>query len=177
MRSTIISGALFPMLLLAACSSSRQSVQSTDAGGERPPVIDLGSIVADDTARAMIRQLEAEPLVRGAIPLRTTVFAWVIGTERLHGFSAPTTPVEPFNASSHPYKEELMMQYLFGAAAHAAGSTPDAGDVIEQQMAGIRSMIAAYRNMIQSDPSLHDPFLDHLDDLRRRGELRWYIQR
>ena len=68
MRSTIISGALFPMLLLAACSSSRQSVQSTDAGGERPPVIDLGSIVADDTARAMIRQLEAEPLVRGAIP-------------------------------------------------------------------------------------------------------------
>jgi hypothetical protein len=38
-------------------------------------------------------------------------------------------------------------------------------------------MITAYRNMLQADAKLRDHFLDELDQLRRLGKLRDYIER
>jgi hypothetical protein len=166
---------LLSLLLVAGCASSQKSARAPEAGAA--PTLDLPNLVADDTALVMIHRLEAEPLADDAAALRATLFTWVVGTKSLQGFSAPTTPIDRLAASASRYRDELMMQYIFGAASYIVGSAPGAVDPIEGQSAGIRSMIAAYRNMLQSDPSLRDPFLDSLDDIRRRGDLREYVRR
>jgi hypothetical protein len=125
----------------------------------------------------MIRRLEIEPLGAEATRMRQALFVWMVGSERLQGFDAATGPIDGLESSSNSYREELMLQFLFGGAGWVVRSAPDSSDLAAQQEAGIRSMLAAYKNMAQVDANLADPFLDKLDEIRRMGELRDYILR
>jgi len=178
---------LFLLLPLAAigvgCSPPQQSAKQATADTvvtppsdtAPPPIRELVTSLSDDSAAVLVRALEEDPLGEDATRLREELLQWGAASEMLQQFTPQTAPIDELQSSSYRYREELFLQYLLGAAAHAA--TPHGMfDVIEQQAAGIRSMLAAYRNIVQRDRSMTHPFLERLDDIRRRGELRSYIQ-
>jgi len=162
-------------MFATGCSSSKETVR-TGEGGEATDSLIAGDRVLDDNeAMAAVRMLESDPLGPGSAGLRRDLFTWLISSPRLADFATATPPIDELQTSEFPYKEELLMQYLFGAAAWSISG--NAGTIVDQQEAGVRSLIAAYRTIVQGKPAKRDPFLDTLDGLRRRGELRGYIQR
>lgn len=167
------------LLLLNGCAASRRSV-SEDRVSTSTYAADSALFAAEaldgPAALAAVHLLENRPLDTAAPALRRRLFAWLVSSAGLSQFTPATPPVDELQKSGFPYKDELMMQYLFGSAALVVGSMDEGPDLFSQQEAGLRSMIVAYRNMVQSQPSVRDPFLDDLDGMRRRGELRDYLK-
>jgi hypothetical protein len=179
---------LFLLLTIATGCASRQGAvrpeSGPESGSQSQAKEEAGSDpgpkalapMPDDSAVIAIRGLEAEPFSDNAPTLRRRLFEWLLTAPNLPDFNASTLPIDELQSSAHANKEELMMQFLFGGAAWRLGAG-GSRDLAAQQEAGLRSMIVAYRNMVQADPGLRDDFLDRLDELRRLGELRRYIQR
>lgn len=177
------------LLLLIGCASRKGALRADanngrgDAAsdGAADPNIDFVptglAVMPDDSALIAVRRLEADPLADDAALLRRRLFEWLLASERLHGFDASTTPIDDLQRTGYPYKTEMLLQFLFGGAAWGLGPEAKPGDLAAQQEAGIRSMIAAYRNIVQLDPQQRESFLDRLDELRRTGDLRRYIER
>lgn len=171
-------------LLPAACRTAHEAsrpASAEDSSAASPaqtaplrfPPIDP---VPDDSAAVLVQLLEQEPFAPDAAERRARLFAWLIGSERLGGFDAATRPIDSLERSGHAHVEELTLQYMFGGAVWKLRTPRDSFDLVGQQAAGIRSMIAAYRNMVQRNPALRAAWLDRLDELRRRGELQWYCR-
>jgi hypothetical protein len=167
---------LLLLILLAGCATQKGSVRPGDNGAGRDTLLAAVTPMPDDSAVIAVRALEADPTAPAAPALRKRLFEWVLTSKSLRGFDASTRPIDDLERSEYPYKDELMMQFIFGGAAWRIAADSSA-DLTMQQEAGVRSLLAAYRNVIQFQPSLRDQFLDRLDELRRRGELRGYIQR
>lgn len=167
------------LLLLNGCAASRATA-SEDRGATGRYSADSALFAAealdDASALAAVRLLENRPLDTAAQGLRRRLFAWLVSSPELSEFASATPPVDELQKSAFPYKDELMMQYLFGSAALVVGSPQSPPDLPSQQEAGLRSMIVAYRNIVQSRPEARDPFLDDLDGMRRKGELRDYLK-
>lgn len=168
------------LLLLAGCAGSRGA-----ASQERPAATEKYSAdsalfaaeaLDDASALAAVRLLENRPLDSAAPALRRRLFAWLVSSPGLSEFATATPPIDELRQSRFPHKEELMMQYLFGSAALVMTTLDSPPDLLSQQEAGLRSMIVAYRNMVQGEPGGRDSFLDDLDGMRRRGELRDYLK-
>lgn len=178
----IISGlavfvAAFSVALISGCSTPGQTVRTTTHTLPTADTlaVDTAALLDDSSAVAAIRRLEADPLDSGAADLRRHLFLWLVASPKLQNFASDTPPVDELQKSDFPYREELLLQYLFGSAAWVISGAP--GDLTDQQEAGLRSLIAAYRSMVQREPAHRDAFIDMLDGLRRKGELRGYIQR
>ncbi|MEO5930505.1 MAG: hypothetical protein ABIR47_11280, partial [Candidatus Kapaibacterium sp.] len=95
----------------------------------------------------------------------------------LAGFETATAPIDQLQASAYPYKEELMMQYIFAGAAWHLTMRDTSTTIVDQQIAGVKGLLTAYKNLLVRDATLRAPMIDSLDDVRRRGTLRAYIQR
>jgi hypothetical protein len=134
--------------------------------------------ISRDSVPELVRRLERDPLDRSAQVLRRRLFAWMTAAD-LGGCPIDAVYIaaleRDLESADYPYREELSMQYMFGAAcaALAPEGLKDCHDGVE---AGLRSMIAAYRNMVQIDRSLRNGALDSLDQVRRLGRLGSYIQ-
>ncbi len=167
------------LLLLNGCAASRATASEGRAATgsySADSALFAAEALDDASALAAVRLLENQPLDTAAPGLRRKLFAWLVSSPALSRFASATPPVDELQKSGFPYKEELMMQYLFGSAALVVGSSENPPDLPSQQEAGLRSMIVAYRNMVQSRPEARDSFLDDLDGMRRRGELRDYLK-
>ncbi|MBS1912949.1 MAG: hypothetical protein JST22_13265 [Bacteroidetes bacterium] len=166
------------LLALVGCSASHDATRESGAGvSDSSAVLQaVPPLITDDSAVAAVHRLESDPLDSAAALLRAPLFSWMIASDRLSGFQAITLPIDELSEGNYRYANELVMQYMLGCAAWHVSRSPGAMDTIEEQAAGIRSMIAAYRTMVRTDPSLRDPFLDRLDDIRRRGDLRSFIE-
>ncbi len=165
-------------LLLVGCSSARTSAADRNRpSGNSDSALFASEAFDDEEAVAAVRRLESDPLDTLSASLRRRLFAWLVASPRLQGFASATLPIDELQRSPFPHREELMMQYLFGSAALVVTARTAMPDLVDQQEAGLRSLIAAYRNIVRADPNTHDPFLDNLDGIRRRGELRNYIER
>jgi|GEM_PF-2486569 len=161
----------------AGCSASRDSARAVGSAVRTRMdtlVVDDLDLLDDEGAIAAVRKLEAFPLDSAAADLRVHLFAWLVASPALAEFGSGMPPFDELPDSAFHYSRELYLQYLFGSAAWIAGG--GMGDVIDRQEAGLRSMIAAYRSIVQLEPAERSDFLDNLDNLRRRGELRSYLQ-
>lgn len=156
-------------LLLASCSASRQTATSGSAAAL--PV----STLSRDSAIAMMRRLESAPLAAGATVDRQRAFEWVASNDELRDIAIDGRYLKPLEESEYPFAGELLMQFAFGMAMHRLTPEGSESEHASQVEAGLRSVIAAYRNMVQLDVNLGDRFLDDLDQIRRLGRLREYI--
>lgn len=163
--------------VVSGCSTPEKTTRTTTHTVSTADTLAMDSAVLldDSSAIAAIRRLEADPLDSAAADLRRYLFLWLVASPKLQNFVSDTPPVDELQKSDFPYREELLLQYLFGSAAWVISGA--SGDLTDQREAGIRSLIAAYRSMIQREPARRDAFVDMLDDLRRRGELRGYVLR
>jgi hypothetical protein len=138
-----------------------------------------GPIVEDSTRSAILeimRRVEREPLAADAPDLRNQAFTWVVSTPDLKGFDIDASYVDPLDKGVYPFKGEMMMQFVFGMVLWRYSPEAAAGGKVAKIEAGLRSMIAAYRNIVLMDRNLKDPWLERLDELRRLGRLRAYVE-
>lgn len=70
-----------------------------------------------------------------------------------------------------PNASQLMRQYIFGSAASQLVDTSRKDQLLSNQVAGVHSMILAYRSMIAEHPSDRIPFLDGLSQKDEQGQL------
>ena len=155
------------VLFWSGCSSS------SDTSGVTTPVESEQSAIATAEALPLITALEQTPFSADAAAQRTVLTAWTVASPDIGPLVVDDRYIVHLQEGTHPYGSELFLQYMFGLArAQATMEGPSHADVIES---GLRSLLAAYKSMVLADNSLHDRFLDDLDDLRRRGKLREYI--
>ena len=164
---------LLPALLLPSVGcGSASTVRRADAVA--------GSGAVEDSARSamleIMRRVEREPLSAEAPDLRSQAFTWVVSAPDLKGFDIDASYVDPLDKGVYPFKGEMMMQFVFGMVLWRYSPESTGGVKAAKIEAGLRSMIAAYRNIVQMDRNLKDPWLEHLDELRRLGRLRAYVE-
>jgi hypothetical protein len=170
LRLLLLLPALLPIVAGCGSASSARRADSDRQGG---------SIVEDSTRSAILeimRRVEREPLAAEAPDLRTQAFTWVVSTPDLKGFDIDASYVEPLDKGVYPFKGEMMMQFVFGMVLWRYSPEAAAGGNVAKIEAGLRSMIAAYRNIVLMDRNLKDPWLERLDELRRLGRLRAYVE-
>lgn len=169
-RSILITLACAGILTIASCSGARQSPRAEEAAATLTP-----STMSRDSALALMRALEAAPLAPGATVDRQRAFEWLASTDELDGIAIDGRYLRPLEESEYPFAGELLMQFGFGIAMYRMSPEGEASEHAEQVEAGLRSVIATYRNMVREDVKLGDRFLDDLDQIRRLGRLREYI--
>lgn len=166
--------AVLPAMSMLGCASSGEARRANAQPAPADTLsLDTAVLLDDSSAVAAIRRLESDPLDSAAADLRQHLFIWLVASPNLTDFSSDTPPIDELQNSDFPYREQLLLQYLFGSAAWAVSGV--AGDLADQREAGLRSLIAAYRSIVQRQPAKRDAFIDMLDGLRRKGELRSYI--
>jgi hypothetical protein len=159
-------------LLFVACGGSREASRASGQGSTMtlPP-----TTISRDSAVAIMKRLEAAPLAPGAVQDRQRAFEWIAANEELGGIAIDGRYLRPLEESDYPFAGEMLMQFAFGMAMYRMTPDGEASEHAEQVEAGLRSVITAYRNMVQADIKLGTKFLDDLDQIRRLGRLREYI--
>lgn len=163
-------------LTLASCASSRNAPRGGDQTTASRMTTASGAINTD-TAMAIMRRLEAAPLAAGATAERQRVFEWLASTDQLEGIAIDGRYLDKLESTEYPFAGELLMQFAFGIAMHRVSLDGVASEHIDEVEAGLRSAITAYRNIVQTDFKLADKFLEDLDQIRRLGRLRAYIEK
>lgn len=134
-----------------------------------------GASLPREQALEYMRFVEEQPLAGEAQQRRRLAFEWLVAAKELKGVAFDASLIEPLNGSSYVFNGELMMQYFFGHAMWALSPQASGADPQSGAEAGLRSMIAAYRNIVQLDAKLREPWLEWLDRMRREGRLRTYV--
>jgi hypothetical protein len=129
-----------------------------------------------DQALAMMRRVEQEPLAAGATEIRRKAFEWVARSKQVGTIEVDTDYLHDLE-EWYPFKGEMLMQYVFGMVTWKLAGDSLREDRKTQIEAGLRSVLAAYKNILAADPKLHESFLDRLDGIRKLGKLREYIDR
>lgn len=159
--------------ILATLAMSCGGAKTTTRDATQVPT----SSLTRDEAIAIMRALEADPLADVAPQNRERVFAWVVSDPSLRGMAIDGRYLERLEESDYPFAGELLMQFAFGMAMYRLSPEGVEADHEASVEAGLRSVIAAYRNMAQADTKLGDRFLDDLDQIRRLGRLREYVRK
>lgn len=166
---------LSPLLLLSVLLVLSAGCASPSATGRA-----AGGDPAGDSTRAavleMMRTLEREPLSAQAPFLRDRAFAWVATAPETRTLEIDASYLKELDNGNYVFKGEMMMQFVFGMVLWRFSPEGEGGGRIAQVEGGLRSMIAAYRNILLADKKLTDPWLDRVDELRRLGKLRGYAE-
>jgi hypothetical protein len=107
------------------------------------------------------RRLEKEPLMPGAIGVRTELLKWWTEVPDLSVSWCAGVLLETKNKATAGM---VMMQGIFGAGAFTIEHPEQAADKKAVTRAGVQSALRAYQAAIAQDPKLKDPFLDQLVD-------------
>jgi len=83
--------------------------------------------------------------------------------------------IAPIPADEIPYAAELLVQYIFGSAAHQIENPTKKGDVVSSQLAGVRSMLKAYSAFLAADSSARIARFDELLAMDAAGTLGDYL--
>ncbi len=169
--------ATIPILsVLLAGAVSCSGGHSTTRSMQRDDVRSLaGASLTRSKALEYMRFCEERPLASEANDRRRLAFEWVAASDDLADVDIDASFVDPLDDVGYPFSGELMMQYVFGAAGHALSDDSTRRDPTALAESGLRSMIAAYRNIVQLDPKLREPWIERLEQLRREGRLRSYV--
>ncbi|MBC8144131.1 MAG: hypothetical protein H7X80_01030 [bacterium] len=169
-------GLFIAALLFASCAGSKQTPRA-DSNQKSSRTVVASGMISRDSAIAIMRRLETDPLAAGATMDRQYAFEWLASSDEMKGIAIDGRYLQPLEESDYPFAGELLMQFAFGMALHRLSAESAASDHASDVEAGLRSVIATYRNMVQLDVNLSDKFLDDLDEIRRLGRLRAYIEK
>lgn len=117
-----------------------------------------GEPMSSAKAVQLIRALEQAPLAKEAKAIRSDLIDWAEETKDVTILVCDV--LGPIPGSKVPYGPELLVQSMFGNAAFQLEHTESRGDELKAQLAGIESMLRAYREILKSDPSAGIPAYD-----------------
>jgi hypothetical protein len=114
--------------------------------------------------------LEAHPFDPNAAAVQVWLLDWEDKSKDVVDVVCPGV-VTPLMAKKTPNASQLMRQYIFGSAASQLIDPTRKGQLLTNQVAGVHSMILAYRSMIAAHPADRIPFIDGLSQKDEQGQL------
>ena len=133
------------------------------ASGDTPPV-DNSRVVP------LTQFLEEQPLNPDAPVVRAALIEWEDKSKDVVDVVCPGV-LEPIPDKTIKYSGELLVQFIFGSAAYQIANPSEKGKLIPSQLAGMKSMLKAYRSMLAKDSSARVPRLDELSRAESNGKL------
>lgn len=122
--------------------------------------------LADEDVIAMTQQLEQRPLAPEADSLRQQLYEWTTESDAVMITVCDVLGPIPSDEAL-PYAKELLVQSFFGNAAYQLQYPGSKDDQLKLQLAGITSMLKAYRNIVKQQPeariATYDTWLKALD--------------
>ena len=113
--------------------------------------------------------LEQQPLNPAAPAIRARLMQWAETTN--DAIIVICDVMGPIPGTQVPYGTELFVQYALGNAAYQLQHPDSRDDVLKTQMAGIVSLLAAYRSFLQADPHARIPQFDAWLNKQSSGTL------
>ncbi|MCH1924245.1 hypothetical protein L9G74_06835 [Shewanella sp. C32] len=130
--------------------------------------------LADEDVIAMTQQLEQRPLAPEADDLRQQLYEWTTDSDEVQISVCDVLGPIPSHEEI-PYAKELLVQSFFGNAAYQLQHPASKNDQLKLQLAGITSMLKAYRNIIKQQPeariATYDAWLKALDSDKLARQL------
>ncbi len=154
---------LFTVLVFAALLPTNV-VRATD-----------GSAV--DTAKviSLTQFLEDHPLDKQAPTVRAALVQWEARSTDVVDVVCPGV-FAPVPAKSVKYSGELLGQFILGSAVHQLAVPADKGKLMPLQLAGVSSMLKAYRAILATDKSARIARFDSLSRDQAAGSLATTIE-
>jgi hypothetical protein len=122
----------------------------------------------------LTRFLEENPLDESAPGIRALLIDWEEKSKDVVDYICPGV-LDPVLVDGVPNSSELMVQFIFGSAAHQIANPSDKGKVIPGQLAGMRSMLKAYSAFLAADAAAKIQRLDELSEMDISGGLDRYL--
>ena len=119
--------------------------------------------------------LEEKPLDESAPGIRALLIDWEDKSKDVIDYVCPGV-LAPIPADNVPHSPELLVQFIFGSAAHQIANPTDKGKIVPGQLAGMRSMLKAYKGFLAADPAARIPRLDELSEMEAAGTLPEYLE-
>ncbi|WP_313174278.1 hypothetical protein [Stenotrophomonas sp.] len=119
--------------------------------------------------------LEAQPHHPEATSIRALLLEWEDGTEDAVDYVCPDV-LTPVPAAGIANSQELLAQFIFGSAAFQVANPSQKGALQPSQLAGMRSMLKAYRALLATDPAARIPRFDTLVAMDAEGSLAAYLE-
>lgn len=116
------------------------------------------------------RSLEERPLAPEARTMRSQLIDWAAETK-----DATITVCDvlgPIPGTDIPYGPELLIQSMFGNGSFQIEHPESKADELQAQLAGIKSMLRAYSNILKRDPSVRVPLYDTWLEKQSTGALQ-----
>ncbi len=142
------------------------------AAAERGPSTPAERTRAVETTR----RLEREPLGPSASKDRRWLIQWIIDIPdiEVRGCTGPLDVLKQDDGRRHG--RMLYAQSMFGMAAFLIEHPREKNDWVQVQLAGMESVLRAYRSLLDGDPGSRWKELDLLVEARRQGKLREVIE-
>ncbi|WP_233840667.1 hypothetical protein [Dyella sp. 2HG41-7] len=134
------------------------------AAADSPALIDNSKVVP------VTRFLEDQPLNENAPALRAALMDWEEKSKDVVDVVCPGV-FAPLPDDHIKYGSELVVQFIFGSAAYQIANPGEKGKLMPAQLAGMRSMLKAYRSFLARDPSARIPRYDELSKDDEQGTL------
>jgi hypothetical protein len=131
--------------------------------------------VKTDQVVGLTRFLEEKPLDESAPAIRSLLIDWEEKSKDVIDYVCPGV-LAPIPADDVPNSAELLVQFIFGSAAHQIANPSDKGKLVPGQLAGMRSMLKAYGAFLAADPAARIPRLDELSQMDAAGTLPEYLE-
>ncbi len=121
-------------------------------------------------------RLERDPLGPGARQDRRWLIQWIVEIPdiEVRGCAGPLDALK--EDDGRRYGKVLYVQSMFGMAAFLIEHPRDKSDWVAVQLAGVESVLKAYRALLGADPAARWKELDLLTEARRQGKLREVIE-
>jgi hypothetical protein len=144
----------------------------TRAAAERGPSTSAERARAVETTR----RLERDPLGPGASKDRRWLLQWIVDIPdiEVRGCSGPLDVLK--EDEERPYGKVLFAQSMFGIVAFLIEHPRERNDWVKVQLAGVESVLKAYRSLLDSEPGARWRELDLLLEARRQGKLRDIVE-
>ena len=113
------------------------------------------------------RVLEEHPFDPAALPMRSWLAQWI--TESPEVMVVVCDILGPVPDEDLPMGPELLLQYMAGNAAFQLRSPGSRADLLQPSLAGIASMLLAYRAMLQTSPQVRIPLYDEWIEQQATG--------
>jgi hypothetical protein len=118
----------------------------------------------------LTRFLEDHPLDKRAPPIRSALVKWEADSKDVGDVVCPGL-FKPLPDKAFKYNGELLAQFIFGSAAHQLAVPDDKGKLMPAQLAGMTSMLKAYRTLLAADKDARIPRFDSLSRDEADGSL------
>lgn len=119
--------------------------------------------------------LEAQPHHPEATSIRALLLEWEDSTKDVVDYVCPDV-LAPVPGTGIPNGPELLAQFIFGSAAFQIANPSQKGALQPSQLAGMRSMLKAYKALLATDPAARIQRFDALAAMNAAGTLPAYLE-